>query len=183
MSRARGSNCRDRGHRGVRLASAQDPGRQRHCWAHSRMSTPTVGRTILSRWLAVLALVGIWAVTAHLVVPWGWEFARAMQAPQSVNRVALHAAVWLLWMGVGFAVARFELVRLRHLRHMRRYPPLWLALPLSASVLWLGHRCFPSLPILFSGHSRTVALANFAGGNRGDRRLPDPGTPVADVRE
>ena len=96
------------------------------------MSTPTVGRTILSRWLAVLALVGISAVTAHLVVPWGWEFARAMQAPQSVNRVALHAAVWLLLMGVGFAVARFELVRLRHLRHVRRYPPLWLALPLSA---------------------------------------------------
>ena len=109
------------------------------------MSTQTVGRTIFSRWLAVLALVGISAVTAHLVVPWGWEFARAMQAPQSVNRVALHAASWLLLMGVGFAVARFEPVRLRHLRHVRRYPPLWLALPLSAPVLWLGHRCFPSL--------------------------------------
>ena len=109
------------------------------------MSLPTVGRTILSRWLAVLALAAISAVTAHVIVLWAWEFARALQAPQSVNPVALHTAVWLLWMGIGFAVAGIDSVRLRHLRHVRRYPPLWLAFPLSASALWLGHRYFPAL--------------------------------------
>ena len=138
------------------------------------MSTLTVGRLIFSRWLAVLALVGVLAVTAHLVVPWTWEFARAMKPPQSVNRVALYAAVWLLLMGVGFAVAKSELVRLRHLRHVRRYPPLWLALPLSASVLWLGHRCFPSLQFSSVVIQRTVALADGAGGNCGDCRVLAP---------
>ena len=112
------------------------------------MSTPSVGRIVLSRWLAVLALVGVLSVAAHLVVPWAWEFAPAIQPPQSVNRVALHAAVWFFWMGLGLAVASSQLVRLRHLRHVRRYPPLWLALPVSALLVWLGQRYFA--PLQFS---------------------------------
>lgn len=53
--------------------------------------------------------------------------------------------MWLVWVGIGFAMAGIEPVRLRHLRHVRRYPPLWLAFPLGALALWLGHHYFPML--------------------------------------
>lgn len=109
------------------------------------MAVPRIARTITLRWTAVLSIAGAAAVGIHVALPWGWEYLRSIRGPMGVNRLALHAAEWLVIALAAYVASGIVPVKVRHLRFAHRYPPIWLAGPMSVVLLAAGQRFFPPL--------------------------------------
>ena len=104
------------------------------------MTTSSVFRTAIGRWLGVLLLGLLGAVCAEIALPLGWAYWRNQYWFSGISPLPLRLAADIVSGMVGYALARAMMVRVQHLRLVCRYPPTWLALFVAPFVVWCGQR-------------------------------------------
>ncbi len=103
------------------------------------MTIPRVVVTIGRRWICVLALSAVGVVCLQIALPWALERLQSFHRIPSTNPLAIRVALWLIVVLVGYLASGVTPVRLGHLRSAFRYPPLWIAAPLSAVLAGIAH--------------------------------------------